>query len=112
MRHSPDTRRQLRDHAEARQWWLRPVISAARVGSERGGVELRAQPRLRNPVQRRRRDDTQTPLTPYPRSSVMMSSTLGAPLGGTMRGGHQGLESLTLPDHAANAGAVAAVGSR
>src|SRR6266404_30223 len=26
----------------------------------------------------------------------MMSSTLGAPLGGTMRGGHQGLESLAL----------------
>src|SRR5258707_9123065 len=26
----------------------------------------------------------------------MMSSTLGAPLGGTTRGGHHGLESLTL----------------
>src|SRR5277367_2778109 len=26
----------------------------------------------------------------------MMSSTLGAPLGGTMRGGHQGVESLAL----------------
>src|SRR5258706_16095438 len=27
----------------------------------------------------------------------MMRSTLGAPLGGTTRGGHQGLESLALP---------------
>src|SRR5271166_1581622 len=26
----------------------------------------------------------------------MMSSTLGAPLGGTMRGGHQGVESLAV----------------
>src|SRR5271167_3950429 len=32
--------------------------------------------------------------TPYPWSSVMMSRTLGAPLGGTMRGGHHGVESL------------------
>ena len=30
--------------------------------------------------------------TPNPASSVMMSSTLGASLGGTMRGGHQGFE--------------------
>ena len=28
-----------------------------------------------------------------PASSVMMSSTLGAPLGGTMRGGHHGVDS-------------------
>src|SRR5271167_3914154 len=34
--------------------------------------------------------------TPYPWSSVMMRSTLGAPFGGTMRGGHQGVESLAL----------------
>src|SRR5271165_3968233 len=32
--------------------------------------------------------------TPYPWSSVMMSKTFGAPLGGTTRGGHQGVESL------------------
>src|SRR5271155_6232110 len=31
--------------------------------------------------------------TPYPWSSVMMRRTLGAPLGGTTRGGHQGVES-------------------
>ena len=30
---------------------------------------------------------------PKPWSSVMMSSTLGAPFGGTMRGGHQGFDS-------------------
>src|ERR1017187_11008974 len=36
------------------------------------------------------------PGTPYPGSSVMMSSTLGAPLGGTTRGGHQVFESLAL----------------
>src|SRR5512143_1898405 len=33
-------------------------------------------------------------LTPYPASSVIISSTLGAPLGGTTVGGHHGLESL------------------
>src|SRR5208282_65127 len=32
--------------------------------------------------------------TPYPWSSVMMRRTLGAPLGGTTRGGHHGVESL------------------
>src|SRR6476659_4951012 len=31
--------------------------------------------------------------TPKPSSSVMMSSTLGAPFGGTMRGAHQGVDS-------------------
>src|SRR5271156_2604855 len=36
------------------------------------------------------------PETPYPWSSVMMRSTLGAPLGGTILGGHQGVESLAL----------------
>src|SRR6266478_925186 len=30
---------------------------------------------------------------PKPTSSVMMSSTLGAPFGGTTRGGHQGFDS-------------------
>ena len=38
---------------------------------------------------------------PKPWSSVMISSTLGAPLGGTTRGGHQGVDfeafSLTTP---------------
>src|SRR5271165_4300493 len=34
--------------------------------------------------------------TPKPSSSVMMSSTLGAPFGGTMRGAHQGVDSEAL----------------
>src|SRR6516162_2364262 len=33
------------------------------------------------------------PGAPKPWSSVIMSSTLGAPLGGTTRGGHQGVDS-------------------
>ena len=54
-----EARRQLGDHAEAH----RVVVAAgdqrrARGRAERGGVELRvAQPRLGDPVQRRRRDD-------------------------------------------------------
>src|SRR5664280_3669384 len=32
--------------------------------------------------------------TPYPWSSVIMSSTLGAPFGGTTLGGHHGVESV------------------
>src|SRR5215472_16007254 len=33
------------------------------------------------------------PGAPKPSSSVMMSSTLGAPFGGTTRGGHHGVDS-------------------
>src|SRR5678810_714866 len=33
---------------------------------------------------------------PNPASSVMMSNTLGAPLGGTTRGGHHGVESVAF----------------
>src|SRR5262245_17642416 len=36
------------------------------------------------------------PDTPYPWSSVMMSRMLGAPLGGTTRGGQYGFESTAL----------------
>src|SRR5262245_23360015 len=36
------------------------------------------------------------PDTPYPWSSVMMSRMLGAPFGGTTRGGQYGLESTAL----------------
>src|SRR5271165_3327872 len=32
----------------------------------------------------------------YPSSSVMMSSTLGAPFGGTIRGAHHGVDSEAL----------------
>ena len=49
------------------------------------------------------------PGTPKPWSSVMMRSTFGAPLGGTTRGGHQGVESvaaslITPPNFGAGAG--------
>src|SRR5947209_3383068 len=48
-------------------------------------------------------------LTPYPWSSVMMSKILGAPLGGTMVGGHHGLDSvafslITPPNFGSGAG--------
>jgi len=47
--------------------------------------------------------------TPKPASSVMISSTLGAPLGGTMRGAHQGLDCsasflITPPNLGSGAG--------
>ena len=38
---------------------------------------------------------------PKPSSSAMMSNTLGAPFGGTMRGAHQGCDSEASLDHAA-----------
>src|ERR1039457_6979043 len=36
------------------------------------------------------------PGAPKPTSSVMMSRILGAPLGGTTRGGHQGVDSVAF----------------
>src|SRR5262245_51493508 len=46
--------------------------------------------------------------TPKPASSVMISSTFGAPLGGTMRGGHQGFDcrasSLMTPPNFGSGG--------
>ena len=45
---------------------------------------------------------------PKPWSSVMISSTFGAPFGGTMRGGHQGVDSeafsLITPPNAGSGG--------
>src|SRR5215831_10624598 len=46
---------------------------------------------------------------PKPASSVMISSTLGAPLGGTTRGGHHGFETsasslITPPNFGAGGG--------
>src|SRR6188474_106567 len=37
------------------------------------------------------------PGAPKPTSSVMISSTLGAPFGGTTRGAHQGFDSDAFP---------------
>src|SRR5271167_2334451 len=48
------------------------------------------------------------PGAPKPWSSVMMSSTLGAPFGGTTRGGHQGVDwsalSLITPPNVGGGG--------
>src|SRR5271169_3243206 len=49
------------------------------------------------------------PGAPKPTSSVMMSSTLGAPFGGTTRGGHQAVDSdafslITPPNFGSGAG--------
>src|SRR5271165_6778223 len=48
------------------------------------------------------------PGAPKPQSSVMMSSTLGAPLGGTTRGAHQAFDSdafsLITPPNAGSGG--------
>ena len=58
-------------------------------------MELRVtQPGLRDAIQGGRRDDAaEGAWRTEAQSSVMMSSTLGAPLGGTMRGGHHGFDS-------------------
>src|SRR5512137_287226 len=71
------------------EWWLRPVISAARVG-ELSAVEWKFVYRSPALAIRSRAGVGMTPPkvlgTPNPASSVIMSRTLGAPLGGTMRG--------------------------
>ena len=51
--------------------------------------------------------------TPKPASSVMISSTLGAPLGGTMRGAHQAFDCsasslITPPNFGSGAGSCVA----
>ena len=96
----------LRDHAEAG----RVMVAAgderrARRRAERGGMELQcsAGPLL---AMRSSAGVGMTPPkvlgAPKPTSSVMMSSTLGAFLGGTTRGAHQALDcSGVVLDHAA-----------
>ena len=58
-------------------------------------MEIRvAQTRVGDAIQRRGRDDAaESARRAEAASSVMMSSTLGAPFGGTTRGGHQGFDS-------------------
>src|SRR5262245_37036155 len=79
------------------EWWLRPVMSAARVG-EHSAVELNCV--YRNPALATRSiagvgmTPPNVPETPYPWSSVMISRMLGAPLGGTTCGGQYGLDLL------------------
>jgi hypothetical protein len=78
---------------------LRPVMIAARVG-EQSDVEWKFV--KRNPAFAIRSSvgvgitPPNVEGAPKPSSSVMMSNTLGAPFGGTTRGGYQGLESWVL----------------
>ena len=90
----------LRDHAEAGRVMVAPGDQrGARRRAERGGVNVVvAQPvfAMRSIV-----GVGMTPPkvlgTPKPASSVMMSRTLGAPLGGTTRGAHQGFDCRASP---------------
>ena len=95
-----EARRLLRDHAEAGRVMVAPGDQRrARRRAQGRGVELRvAQARL---AMRSRAGVGMTPPkvlgAPKPTSSVMISRTLGAPLGGTTRGGHQGFDCAALP---------------
>jgi hypothetical protein len=74
---------------------LRPVINAARVG-EQSDVEWKLVERSPLCAMRSSAGVGMTPPNvpgaPKPTSSVMMSSTLGAPFGGTTRGAHHAFE--------------------
>ena len=77
------------------EWWLRPVMSAARVGEHRAVECMHV---YRSPAWPRRSNAGvgMTPPNvlgaPKPTSSVMMRSTLGALLGGTTRGAHHAFD--------------------
>src|SRR6516225_9353848 len=81
------------------EWWLRPVISAARVG-EQSAVEWKFVYRKPSLAMRSRAGVGMTPPkvdgAPKPTSSVIMSRTFGAPLGGTTRAGHAGFDCAAL----------------
>src|SRR5215471_10539502 len=77
-------------------WWLRPVIRAARVGEHSAVVwkRLYLSPRLASLSNVGVGIGPPKVLdAPKPTSSVMMSSTLGAPLGGLTSLGKSGLDS-------------------
>jgi hypothetical protein len=84
---------------ECTEWWLRPVMSTTRVG-EQSATELNAV--YRSPALATRSSvgvgmmPPKVLGAPKPTPSVMMSRTLGAPLGGTTCGGHQALDWATL----------------
>src|SRR5215470_17852536 len=81
------------------EWWLRPVMSAARVG-EQSAVEWKLVYRRPLFAIRSSAGVGITPPnvlgTPYPASSVMIRSTFGAPFGGTMRAGQYGSEPFVV----------------
>src|SRR5215470_5230612 len=81
------------------EWWLRPVISAARVGEQRA-VEWNCV--YRSPALATRSiagvgmTPPKVPETPYPWSSVMIKRMFGVPFFGAICGGQYGLESLAV----------------
>src|SRR5262249_27340119 len=80
----------------AQLWWLRPVIRAARVGEHRAVVwnRLYLIPRLASLSKVGvGMGPPKVLAAPKPPSSVMMSRTLGAPLGALTSLGKSGLES-------------------
>ena len=77
------------------EWWLRPVSSAARVGEHSDVVWKFV---YRSPLAASRSSvgvgitPPKVDGAPKPTSSVMINRMLGAPLGGTIRAGHAGLD--------------------
>src|SRR5215468_2140600 len=83
----------------AQLWWLRPVMSAARVGEQRAVVWKRLNFRPLAASLSKFGVGIGPPNVldaPKPTSSVMISSTFGAPLGAWTSLGKSGLESLTV----------------
>src|SRR5262245_47370720 len=83
----------------AQLWWLRPVMSAARVGEQRAVVWKRLYFRPLAASLSKFGVGIGPPNVldaPKPTSSVMMSSTFGAPLGAWTSLGKSGVESLTV----------------
>ena len=93
------------------EWWLRPVIAAARVG-EQSEVEKMRLKRSPSSASASIAGVGMTPPkvlgTAKPASSVMIIRMSGASFGGTTRGGHQGVDcsasSLITPPKAGAGG--------
>src|SRR5262245_32555540 len=80
-------------------WWLRPVMSAARVGEQKAVVVKVLYPRRLSASRSKLGVCIGPPkvlLAPNPTSSVRISRTFGAPLGASTPFGKSGLESLTV----------------
>jgi hypothetical protein len=99
----------------AQLWWSRPVIRAARVGEHRAVVwkRLYFKPRLAS------RSKVGVGIgppkvleAPKSTSSVMMSKTLGAPLGASTSLGKSGLDAVALRSISPLTGVRAGAGCR
>src|SRR5215471_13750748 len=83
----------------AQLWWLRPVINAARVGEQSAVVwkRLYFRPRLASlSMVGVGIGPPKVLAAPKPTSSVMMSRTLGASLGGLISLGKSGFEVMAM----------------